>query len=886
MERWAAGSLPACVRTKEQYRAEEFLLAFHPHAGRMPAFHPHAGRMPAFHLHADRMPAVRSHAGRMPAVRSYAGRMPAVHSHADRMHAFHSYAGRMPAVHSYAGRMPAFGAHVGGPLSRRPLRAWCVVQLQFSVRLIFGGLITLLFSCVVSGQTITGLVVDGTGAAVMGARVSLEGTATVQTATDTEGRFSLSAPIADGVRLTVNAQGFAPFERELTNNGVRDFTIVLQPTPLAADVTVTITRTETRLGETAASIAVLSRDDLDTSASQTIDDALRQVAGFTLFRRSSSKTANPTTHGANLRGVSGSGASRAAVQFNGLSLNDAFGGWTYWSRVPQIAVEQIEVLRGGASSLFGSGGLSGAVNVVSPRPGVRDILFRAQAAGGSHETYDASLFTAIARSNWAIDFAAETFSTGGYIQVAEAERGVVDTRANSRHSNAIAGVERRFKSGRIFARGNIFDEERENGTSLTNNATYFRQASVSGDVENVSIGRFEVRAFIQSQVYDQTFSSVSADRNAETLTRVQRVPSDAYGGHVFWARSFGEHSLSSSVELREVRGFSEELGFLAGLQTTTTRSGGRESTVTFLAQDMWRINRRATVSLGVRYDRWENRDALAETRALATGILTTTLFPDRNDSAFSPRVAAIIAANDRLSFYGSYSRSFRAPTLNELYRGFRVGNVVTLANENLRAETADTFEGGVTFSGLGKRLAIRTNVYVTTVSDPVVSVTLSSTPNLITRQRQNLGETRSRGLEADIEFAPLPELRLAASYLLVDARITDFPASVALVGNVLPQVAPQLFNMRLNYRLNRRWSFGIQTRMSSGQYEDDANILRLGSYVTVDTTSTIRIKRGLDVFLAAENIFNSRYDIGLTPNRTTAAPASVRLGLRFDLSKQ
>ena len=745
----------------------------------------------------------------------------------------------------------------------------------------------LLLAAGVCGQTITGVVVDRDGSGITATVSLLNGVSPdVRTQTDEDGRFSLIGTITPTSRLTVTAPGFASFERALTDDAVRDITIVLQPAPLAAGVTISVTRTDARLGETPASVVALSREDLDISASQAVDDSLRQVAGFTLFRRNSSKTANPTTQGANLRGVSGSGASRAAVLFDGLSLNDAFGGWTYWSRVPQIAIEQIEVLRGGASSLYGSGGLSGAVNIVPARAADGDAVLRAQASAGSQKTYDASLFTALSRSGWGFDLAAETFATGGYIPTAKNERGVVDTRANSKHNNAIAGIERRFDSGRAFARGNIFNEDRENGTSLTRNATYFRQATAGGDVENARIGRFELRAFIQSQVYDQTFSAVSADRNSETLTRAQRVPSDAYGGQVFWTRSFPDHSLSSSLELRNVHGFSEEIGFFGGQPTSTSRTGGRESTAAFFAQDMWRINKRATVNVGVRYDRWLNRDALAENRSLVTGAVTTTLFADRRGRALSPRIAAIIDANDRTSFYGSYSRSFRAPTLNELYRGFRVGNIVTLANEKLRAETADTFEAGLNFSALKDRFAIRSNLYVTTVTDPIVSVTLISTPTLITRQRQNLGETRSRGFEVDVEFAPRPELKLTASYLLVDARITQFPASTDLVGNFLPQVAPQQLNVRLNYRPSSRWSLGIQSRMSSGQFEDDVNALRLARYVTVDTTSAFRIRRGIDIFAAAQNIFNSRYDIGLTPTRTVAAPASVRLGLRFNFEKR
>ena len=63
-------------------------------------------------------------------------------------------------------------------------------------------------------------------------------------------------------------------------------------------VTITATATETPLNATPASVTVLSREDLEESAAVTLDDALRQVPGFTLFRRSGSRTANPTAQGA------------------------------------------------------------------------------------------------------------------------------------------------------------------------------------------------------------------------------------------------------------------------------------------------------------------------------------------------------------------------------------------------------------------------------------------------------------------------------------------------------------------------------------------------------------------------------------------------------------
>ena len=157
---------------------------------------------------------------------------------------------------------------------------------------------------------------------------------------------------------------------------------------------------------------------------------------------------------------------------------------------------------------------------------------------------------------------------------------------------------------------------------------------------------------------------------------------------------------------------------------------------------------------------------------------------------------------------------------------------------------------------------------------------------MITRQRQNVGETSSRGVEVDAEFNPIPVLRLSASYLFVDAQVTEFPTNPSLVGKFLPQVARHQLNFQINYRPHSRWSVGVQTRISSSQFEDDLNTLRLRPYFTADATVAFRIRENLEIFAAAENVFNNRYDIGLTPNRTVAAPAFIRAGLRFDFKKR
>lgn len=750
-------------------------------------------------------------------------------------------------------------------------------------------------------QTFSGIVTDSQNAPIQNAEITLLERMTIfeRTATDAHGQFSIYKNITPNSSLRVKARGFSDFSQVLSIDLNGPLKIRLLPATVREDVTVSITRIESRLSETPASIVVLDREDLNTTAAQTVDDSLRQIAGFTLFRRSSSKTSNPTTQGSNLRGLGGTGASRAAVLLDGLSLNDAFGTWTYWSRVPRSAVEQVEVLRGGASALYGTSALSGAVNIVTSIAEKDRPILRFETSGGTQETFDGNIFASYTKNGWSIDAAADTFRTGGYIPISEAERGSADTNANSRHNNGFVTLARAFGSepaasaggltrnynARVFVRGNLFAERRDNGTALTNNRTYFRQAAAGADFSGNRFGTFQLRSFLETQVYDQTFSAISNNRNTEFLSRLQRVASQAFGASLLWSKPFGDHILTAEVETREVRGFSDETIFINNLAASLVGSGGRERTFSVFVQDALRIGRKLNLHFGGRFDNWNNFAALSSTRSFTTNITAVTGFSDRWENAFSPRIAAIYQLNNNFSLIASYARSFRAPTLNELYRAFRVGNVLTIANENLKAERSGTFETGVNFTGFDRKFTVRGNIFTTEVSRPVVSITAATTASLITRQRQNVGKTRSTGFEFDAEFLVRSNLKLSGGYLFVDSTFIDFPANPDLVGNFLPQVARQQLTFQTLYS-PKKFSLGMQGRISGSQFEDDLNSLKLRPYLTVDLFASYQLLDKLQIFAAAENIFNSRYDVGLTPNLTVAAPRFSRVGLRFNLTNK
>ena len=180
---------------------------------------------------------------------------------------------------------------------------------------------------------VAGTVRDASGGVIAGASVRLEaaGGHEQQTRTAADGRFRFAHPPADPQQLVVSAPGFA--ERRVPIASGEPAEVVLAPAGPLETVTVTPTRTETRLGNVPASVSVITRRDIEASPAVVADDVLRQLPEFSLFRRSSSLASHPTAQGVSLRGIGPSGVSRTLVLLDGVPFNDPFGGWVYWTTV-------------------------------------------------------------------------------------------------------------------------------------------------------------------------------------------------------------------------------------------------------------------------------------------------------------------------------------------------------------------------------------------------------------------------------------------------------------------------------------------------------------------------------------------------------------------------
>ena len=748
------------------------------------------------------------------------------------------------------------------------------------------------------GTRVGGVVRDASGASVPGAAVKLTaGTYSAMTSTDTSGAFAFAAVPAASGTISVSASGFQELQQPWSaTNGLAELSLTLEPAAVNQQVVVTAARTATPLDQTPLSVVQLSGEDLQATPALTLDDSLRQIPGFSLFRRSSSRTANPTTLGVSLRGLGANGASRALVLADGIPLNDPFGSWVYWDRVPSASVQSVELSQGGASSLYGSEALGGVVQFLTQPAKYGNVSL--ETSYGNQNTQDLSLTANGGIGRWQAAFAGEAFHTDGYVLVPAADQGSVDTSALSQHGTADLTIARKFgKDSEVFARGSYFDDSRNNGTIDQTNSIRLGEGALGANLDLGSFGNVQLRTYAEFETYHQSFYSVALNQNSQHLTDLQTVPAQGVGGSALWTHSLGKRqTLLAGYDDHEELGHSNEQIFstTTGSNTRDTAAGGHQRTAGVFGEDIIQIAPRWTLAVSARFDDWRNFDAFLFTQPITPpGSATTVPYTSRSYTAFDPRASLVHEVNSHVSWSASVYRAFRAPTLNELYRSFRQANNLTDANANLRAERLTGGEIGVAVKGLDDRVEIRGSFFFNEIIDPISSVNCQVTPvpaicpaptaNTLTFVRDNLGRTSAPGFELDWVARITDRFQLTGGYQYVDAKVISAPGQTSLVNTWVAQVPHNELTFQARYTNPSVISFTVEGRLVGMQF--DTNQLPMGSFFVLDAMASRDVSHGVEVFGAVENLFNEEYistaATSLSPPQR-GLPIAGRVGARFD----
>jgi outer membrane receptor protein involved in Fe transport len=660
----------------------------------------------------------------------------------------------------------------------------------------------------------------------------------------------------------------------------------LPPPPPAETIIVTGRALSDPASESAHSVDVISASELRNAPAHELDEILKRVPGLQLFRRSDSTSGHPTSQGVTFRALGGNASSRALLVLDGVPQSDPFGGWVNWPAYDAAGLAEVRIVRGGGSVSYGPGALAGMIEMRS----FTESGFNASLEGGSRDSLRGHVFAGQQLGRTMLTLDAQGARSDGFIPITSETRGSADRAAPYENASLrlrwIAPV---GKDVEAQLSGLAFTDRRDRGVDFTGNRTRGADASVR------LVGRgnwqWSTTAYAQWRNLRSSFASLSDDRSSASRVSLQdSVPSRSLGlsGEVRPPLSRAV-DLRLGADMRLTSGESRELySFVSGDPTRRRISGGDTSTQGLFADATYRRGP-LMLSGGARIDHWTIDDGRLLERMLAGGSVTRDdAYERRSGWLPTARVGAAVDVTPSTKLRLSTYRGWRLPTLNELFRPFRVGPDATAANPELKPETLSGVEAGVDFRRGG--FDFGATVFLNRLHDAIANVTLGQGPGIFPgvgfvagdyRQRQNIEAIEVHGLEATGRYRTGPwTFDLGAS--LTDAEVNAEAPASALDG-LRPAQTPRLAaSASVAWERNGR-AFAVELRHVSSQFEDDLNSSTLRPATTVNTFAAWPLSRNLQIVARAQNLLDELVEASINNDGSIerALPRTLWLGLRL-----
>ena len=644
------------------------------------------------------------------------------------------------------------------------------------------------------------------------------------------------------------------------------------------------------IGIEAYDSVIIARDRLALNASGRIEDVLGDVAGFQQFRRTDSRAANPTSQGATLRALGGNASSRALVLLDGVPQADPFTGYIPYSALRPERLASARITRGGGAGAFGVGAVAGTIELASGGPDDLPAL-SARAFGGSRNASEISGGIVQRLGEGFVTLNAGWGRGDGYILIPASQRGKADVPARyDAWSAALRGVAPINAALEIQGSALVFDDHRLRG--LVGTASRSRGADAS--IKLVGRGRwgFEALAYVQERGFRAGFVSTAADRASTTTTLDQfNTPSLGLGAKVEVRPPVGADSnLRIGADIRDSAGRTNEFfRYVSGAPTRIRRAGGVNTTYGGFIEGSTVLGP-LTLTGGGRLDHWSIKGGFLTETATGTGSVTLDLkFANRSGTRPTFRGGALLKLANNISLRTAGYTGFRVPTLNEIYRPFRVGADATAANGALGLEKLKGFEGGVNVRA-GKA-ALGLTAFWNQLDGAIANVTLGAGPAVfpqvgfvtaggVFRQRLNVDAIDVKGVEATATV-PLGDFRLSASYAYTDARVRASGPALPLDGKRPAQTPAHQGSATFTYAPASGPQGSLSLRYAGAQFEDDLQTRRLPKAFILGGVVSVPLFAGVCIVARAENIFDEKVVSGISSTgvEDLGTPQTFWLGL-------
>ena len=617
----------------------------------------------------------------------------------------------------------------------------------------------------------------------------------------------------------------------------------------------------------------VTRDELLTVPSGRIEEALGTVAGFQQFRRSDSRSSNPSAQGVTLRSLGGNATSRALVLLDGVPIADPFFGYIPFCQLATERIDRVRVTRGGGAGPFGAGALAGTIELESAgaetlppfgasllandRGGTEASALLAQPLGAGFVT---------AGVRW--DRGPGFFTTPAEDRVPASARAAYDS-----WSLSLRGVAPVGEALELQAAGTVFDDQR----TLRFEGADSSASGADASLRLVGRGAWEFDALAYVQARDFSNVVISSTRFVRVLDQ-RDTPSTGLGGKLEVRPPLGaDDLLRLGVDYRRSEGELQEDAYSAfsGALTERRRAGGSTSDLGLFAE-YDRVFGALVMTGGLRADRTRIGEGRYVARNAGGALVSETLVPERSDWIVSWRGGAAWEASETLRLRAAAYRGLRLPTLNELLRPFVVFPVVTQANAALESETLEGYEAGFDWTPL-PNVELALTAFDNRVEGAIANVTLAR--NL--RQRQNLPAIEAQGIEAGLKVIR-GALRFDGTLAYTDARVVGEGASLALDGNRPAQAPRWAAAANAIWTPAPGWRVAASLRHTGAQFESDLETDRLPPATTLGLFAQAPLGGGLSAVFRAENVTDERIVTRNSDgNIDLGVPRTFWAGLRF-----
>lgn len=624
-----------------------------------------------------------------------------------------------------------------------------------------------------------------------------------------------------------------------------------------------------------------------------VERELGLAGEFQQFRRSDSRSANPTSQGVTMRGLGGNAASRTLLFLDGVPQADPFGGWVAWPGYDALELVSIRLRKGGGQPSVGPGSVAGVIELDSRKIQGQSSL---GVGFGSRNSVDAlGRVVSHLGEGW-LTVGASYSRSDGFVPVIKSQRGAIDHGAAYKQAGiSIQATAPLVDDIDLQATLRAYFDNRNRGVDFSRNTNSGVDASLK--VSNRKGGwQWSATSYVQLRDFSSEFGSVSVDRSTVTPTLDQfATPSNGIGLRFearpphddFWEVRLGGEWRRTLGETRE------NFSFVGGRPTRFRTAGGTTDTVggfaelSFVPSDQWKL------SAGGRFDSWRLSDGFRREVNIGGDVRSDDRFRQRDDGEWSGRSGVDWSPLKRLHIGASMYKSWRLPTLNELFRPFRVGADATAANAALSPERLAGFE--VVAGYYSKPFTVEALYFDNRLKGAVANVSVANGPGNfpgvgfvaaggVYRVRQNLDAIQSRGVELYANAMITYSLGVSLSYTLIDAQVEASGIAASLDGLRPAQVARHSGRIALTYddMDDDRATFSI--RHVGKQFEDDMNDRALGAATVIDFSLAKKIRKNLFFEARGDNLLNTRVEAAISATGTIerATPRTLWLGLRYN----